>query len=377
MIVRTLLRRTLPAVLLVAAACGCRQDLNTIYGRRAGLGHSSVNGTAVLGEMFEARGHDVSSRTWLSPSIRRRADCIVWFPDDFQAPRQEVVDWLHQWLYESPGRTLIYVGRDFDAAPDYWERVEPLVPESDRPKVGVERTAAALASQARREALRDGESCEWFTVDARGAARRIRDVDGAEYWTSGWDPRKAELQVQARLVPSDYFAVELASQGDAVLSRSGYENGSQIILVNNGSFLLNLPLVNAEHRQLADALIALIGEDRNVVFLESGAGGPPLKEHESQSPPGLLNLFTVPPFDGIFLHLAVVGGVAALCLWPVFGPPASGGAPRLADFGRHVEALGALLQRTGDRPFAERAVEGFLSQQKERRLPTRRGRTAR
>lgn len=364
--------------LLVALFVGCQRDLNTVYGQRGGIGHTSVNGTAALGEMFDEYGHDVSSRTWLSPAIQRRADVIVWFPDDFDPPRQEVVDWLSDWLAEQPDRTLIYVGRDYDAAPAYWKAVAPLAPQGQRAKFETELKGAELARDGRRQQLVDGQSCDWFTIEAQGPARRVTDVDGLSDWAEwqgAFDVKQADIQMQGRLRPADYFAVELESRGDPIISRTIYENDSQILIVNNGSFLLNLPLVNAEHRKLAGMLIEQVGEDRNVVFLESGPGGPPLKEQETDAPPSLLNLFTVAPFDGIFLHLAVVGGVAALCLWPIFGPPSSGGATRLSDFGRHITALGALLQRTGDRAFAEAAVNRFHDQQAERRMPTRRGRS--
>ncbi len=56
---------------------------------------------------------------------RNWADCIVWFPDDFQPPSKKVRHWLEQWLSEAAGRTLIYVGRDFDAAPGTGRRSFP------------------------------------------------------------------------------------------------------------------------------------------------------------------------------------------------------------------------------------------------------------
>ena len=46
---------------------------------------------------------------------------------------------------------------------------------------------------------------------------------------------------------------------------------SQLLVVSNGSFLLNAMLVNHEHRKLAGKLIDTIGPGgRDVVFLESG-----------------------------------------------------------------------------------------------------------
>ncbi len=46
---------------------------------------------------------------------------------------------------------------------------------------------------------------------------------------------------------------------------------SQLLVVANGSFLLNAMLVNHEHRKLAGKLVDAIGPGgRDVVFLESG-----------------------------------------------------------------------------------------------------------
>ena len=102
---------------------GCGEQIETSYGHRSGMdGALSVNGTAVLAEMFERAGHSVYSRYWLSPGLWNRADCIVWFPDDFRPPNDKVRLWLEAWLADRSGRTLVYVGRDFDAAPCYWEK---------------------------------------------------------------------------------------------------------------------------------------------------------------------------------------------------------------------------------------------------------------
>ena len=86
-------------ILPLLASAGCDQDLDTTYGQRQGPGASlSVNGTAVLGEMFAQAGHKVSSWEVLSPRLKRRADCIVWFPDDFRPPSKKVRSWLVKWL---------------------------------------------------------------------------------------------------------------------------------------------------------------------------------------------------------------------------------------------------------------------------------------
>ena len=59
-----------------------------------------------------------SRRGWTTP--------IAWSgsPDDFQPPSPDVAVWFESWLATRPHRTLIYVGRDFDAAPWYWRKME-------------------------------------------------------------------------------------------------------------------------------------------------------------------------------------------------------------------------------------------------------------
>ena len=104
----------LAAGAMILSGCGTNR-LNSTYGQRGGAGTGSVNGTAVLGEMFEKAGHDVQSRTSLSPSLSA-ADVIVWAPDDFHPPPPKVQAWFNKWLARN-GKTLIYIGRDFDAAP--------------------------------------------------------------------------------------------------------------------------------------------------------------------------------------------------------------------------------------------------------------------
>ena len=93
-------------------------DIETEYGERneGGL-ESSVNGYRVLAGMFAKAGHTVSRRSGLSPGLKEAADVIVYAPDDFAPPEQSIIDWFKNWLSEKAGRTLIYIGRDFDAAP--------------------------------------------------------------------------------------------------------------------------------------------------------------------------------------------------------------------------------------------------------------------
>ena len=119
-------------LILVGLLMAMRRDerLPTAYGqRRGGEAARSVNGTAVLAEMFRKSGHRVTTTSRFSPRLNK-FDVIVWVPDDFGPPDKEHRDYLEQWLNSDPyrTRTVVYVGRDYNAALDYWERVVPETP---------------------------------------------------------------------------------------------------------------------------------------------------------------------------------------------------------------------------------------------------------
>jgi hypothetical protein len=174
---------------------------------------------------------------------------------------------------------------------------------------------------------------------------------------------------------------------------------SQLLLVSNGSFLLNATLVNHEHRKLAGKLIDAIGPGgRDVVFLESGQlkldqptspnpavnpspvpfippsdensvqrpreedadRGPPIRRAEpAPDAPNGLDFLLVWPTNWILLHFAMIG--ILYCFWklPIFGLPRAEDAAGLSDFGRHVDAVAALLRRTADRRYALSRVQHY------------------
>jgi hypothetical protein len=400
--------------LLTLLLAGCSRDIDTVYGQRQGpAAGASVNGTAVLGEMFEKAGHRVYSWRALSPRLGRRADCIVWFPDDFELPRPKVRQWLENWLDNASGRTLIYVGRDFDAAPLYWRRVLPDAPKQQQQLVR-ERLAEAEADYtAGRARLPKSDACGWFSV-AKALAlpqaeelknlaaklsitvgpelRQVKSLEGNAAWLEGIDAAKTDIELHSRLSPSNDAEVLLRSGDDVLVSRKQVGRG-RLIVVANGSFLLNLPLVNHEHRKLAGKLIDEIGPPgKTVVFLESrgrrasyrraerltrNGAGPPSRDDEKQAggngreqpntddgeppirgddpvstmPTGL-EIFGIWPTNWILLHLAAVGVIFCFSRWPIFGRPRTCEGASRSDFGHHVDALAELLKRTHDRAYA-------------------------
>ncbi len=376
--------RSFAAILIAlsTATTGCIEtgDLPTEYGQRtSGEAGISINGTGVLGGLFEQAGHRVVSRRYLSPSFRESADAIVWFPDDFNGPPTKVREWLDEWLAEQPGRTLIYVSRDFDAEPAYWRSVQPLAPPAQQ-KIIAQRLLEAETRRVEQHAqvplLEDND---WFEI-RRGqlsklpsrAEAALPDNDFHGEWARDIDWTKTQIEVASPIWPPDGDVVLLRHGMDILVSRhrvpAGSQgwldddaNSSQIIVVANGSFLVNAQLVNHEHRKLAAKLVEEIGPPvQRVIFLESEQGGPPVHETDpTQQMPGGLELFGVWPLGPILLHLAAVGIIFCFARWPIFGLPRDPARQGLGDFGQHLRALGELLSRTRDQQFAQSKVTAY------------------
>jgi len=319
-----------------------------------------VNGTAVLGEMVAQRGHTVLSAGRLSPKVRERADVIVWFPNDFHVPSEPVSDWLEDWLSENGGRTLIYVGRDFDAEPGYWEAVLASVPPGEEAEIQNLQRRAQLRFAISRVGIAPHEDCRWFSVQGRDRPRRVRTLEGQGAWLENVDPTRLGIELHGRLIPNPDAEVLLESEGDVLVSRLAIEE-SQVLLVANGSFLLNVPLVNHEHRRLAGRLIDRVGTPgKTVVFLESGRGGPPIRDDDPEPvPPSGLEVFHLWPANWILFHWAIVGILFCFCRFPIFGLPRDPVPEPAADFHRHLEAAGQWLARTRDTQYALSRLQAY------------------
>ncbi len=357
--------------LLILAAlplCGCSsQDLETYYGRhQIPVAAASVNGTDVLAGMFGEMGNSVYFRGTLVTSEMEAADTVVWFPNDYAVPREEVIQWFDEWLSGDSARTLVYVGRDFTAAPLYWQFMQ----QHGNPKLKREFQMRERDAQDRAIELSKGEltakddegdadeeedepvdplDCDWFLY-REGKLADVKSLSGP--WAAGIDAAQAEIQLGTTIVPKGRARRLLASNGKLLvgrMTRRRWPQG-QILLVANGSFLLNLPLVNHEHRKLAGKLIAATGEPGRVVFLESGPGGPPIDPPQVDQ--SLWTLFGAWPLSAILLQLAVLGVIFCFARWPIFGHPRHPAAETTSDFAQHVAAVGQLLARTRDARFA-------------------------
>ena len=355
------------------------------YGQRRGSGAAeSVNGTAVLAALFEQAGHRVHSST----ELNRRLDkdqTIVWAPDSFELPSPEARKFLDAWLQAEPGRTLVYIGRDYDAASEYWRQMLAQVDDERYDDYLRQLAHAQSEFAARRCEFPKHESCEWFVMKGDQPRRKIPDLDGP--WAAGVDATKTNVTLAGRLdlpdpaststaTSSNPYAtadnyveldVLLQSENDILAHRYRlrYWDESQVIVVANGSFTLNMGLVNKEHRKLAAHLVAECGESGSVAFLESGPRGLTVNEGpKSETGSHALRIFTVWPISFIFIHFAALGIVYCISVYPIFGRPQHLPGHSRSDFGQHIAALGELLRGTKDTLFAETRIRQYQTQAK-------------
>lgn len=396
-------RLTMLVALSMLTLTGCMDDhVPTDYGKHD---TRSVNGTDVFASMFTAAGHKVRfARRRLNERIRQRADCIVWVPDSYHLPTTAEQEWLYDdWLTQKSGRTLMYVARDYDAGPEYWKKMLQGAPADKVAEMRRRLGEAQTDAEARRAKMPTQIDCDWFRFIPAGApvtpgsnapAKEDKKDDksgstrlqGKPIWKADIDPAKLEIKVASKLDPVFDADVMLQLDGDVLVSRQRVvtEDGgsSQLIVVANGSFLLNLGLVNREHRKLAARLVTEIADAsftpplaapsgskttpttaatnvKQVYFVESDDNG--LELLTDENPAEIPEDQKWPPerLRTTFLHLAALAIILIISRWPIFGRPREENTQHESDFGRHVEALGDLLARSGNQGYAQGRLDHY------------------
>lgn len=351
---------------------GCRKpDLNTQYGKIAGrAGSDSVNGTSVFAEMFEESGFTVKRRQKISPRIDRFGT-IVWFPNDYSCPSPEAVAALNEWLAGNAGRTLIYVGRDYDSRGDYLTEVMHDAPVEQKEEL-LRQKAEGTYIQVRRSEISgefsfgqevffpesDLNECEWFEK-IRVKRRKTSSLSGS--LATGLVPGKAQIELSTLLSPGnddDLGSSEtlLEADGNSFVTKltiGASELKNSLIVVSNGSFLLNYALVNREHRRLASNLIDQCESAGGVLFLESGPRGIEVSDSDTTNHNNWAWI-AQPPLRYIVPHFLLWCVLYCFVYFPIFGRPKRIKKRNTSTFRTHVNAMGKLLERS-DHP--DRAID--------------------
>lgn len=353
-------------VMVLPWLMGPNTEINKIYGRHKSRARTSVNGTSVFAKMFQRRGSRVTTWMQLSPRLQR-SDTIVWVPNSFELPTADQAEYLEdQWLATDDGRfrTLIYVARDYDAAIEYWQAIGDSASGSDYLE-SRSRLARTQADHAYARSLTGVEmKCDWFSIENHQRFTKIHATKGP--WSQDLEIAKTNISVAGRMIlpeaeGSRKTEVLLGAPETPLIVRITDEYAwpdGQIVVLLNGSSVLNLPLVNHENRKVAARLIDACEDPYRVTFLESDASGIRISNHDPNSYSGFEAL-TVWPINVILLHLVVAGILFCVMVFPIFGRPRRIVEDVPNQFGKHVRAMGQLLSLSGDREAAINKVQQY------------------
>lgn len=357
------------SVAVIACLVGCQSSdsLNIEYGKVIGRrGSTSLNGVSVLADMYQERGLRVKSRNRISPRIYDY-NTLVWFPDRNSCPSEEAIEALDLWLSEGYMRTLVFVGRDYDCQTDYLTRVLADAPTDQKEEILRQLAEARLLQDSRRSLVDfwTGETrakCEWFeqvTLPHEKASQLSGPmasslVSNPQLGSSGPQlemgtllaPRtgkdKGDWQSQSLL---DADGHEFAFCLSLPVNRYDESNENKILVVSNGSFLLNFALVDPVNRQLAGKLIDESAGFGDVLFLESGPGEIKVSDSDTINQNSWAWIAEA-PLRYIVPHFLMWGILFCFVFFPIFGRPRKRETDTTSNFRNHVNAIGKLFGRS-------------------------------
>lgn len=332
-------------------AAGCR-DIDTGYGHASG---QSINGTGVFAGLLEGRGHKVGVSHRLHHELD--TDTLVRFSPFPDQPPDDETEWYNNWLTEGYGRTLVYVLNGFDTEREFWTTVRAALPADANPET-ISRLDWKI-SQSRDQsnfwkpggatpASEEFRVMPLFRLDPSGQAASGDELGGE--WAEEYELGPAKFPLARPLIENPVSYPLLTKGGKIAVAEIERGNG-RVLVVANGSFLLNEGLVHRDRRPLASLVADWIGPDgRKIVFIE----GPfPLLDLPNSN---LFRLLFVDPLTYVIPHLILLGILAVAARAVRLGRPR---AERITNAERpaaHAEALGDLMSRGRDERDARAQV---------------------
>lgn len=382
---------------LLVLQTGCYDFVTDFtYGKSA---DKSINGVSVFANLLRDRGHSVSRKRRLTNRFDRY-DTVVWTPDNKAHPPEKVVAWLEQWLAKGDPRVLIFVGRSYDGKRPYYQgKFDTATPEA---REGWQRELAEEIMRNREFTYDwgtnsgDPTTTFWYEKDENVKVDATK-IGGP--WAEDIDSNRIDLKCQSLLKP---LALEDYNDNDEVPQlpvefdedgQSGYFDddywveefredeitvkelltvdgkpfafeistattpGRKVIIISNGSFLLNYPLVKPENRKLAAKVADEVTGD--VVFLESGYSWPSIGG--SGNDPALHWTWVgQAPMNYIVPHFLFWGVLYCFVFYPNFGRPKRIQFHPPKAFQSHVKAVAAILGRSKEKNWARQVVDLWL-----------------
>jgi hypothetical protein len=343
---------------LFPVGCG-PTEVDTTYGRSRG---TSINGTGAFAELLRQEGHEVRAAIRATSTLAGWANVVVRFSAHPGPPDQKEGKWLFDWLMAEPGRKVVYVPRDFDAEPEFWEAMLAAEPKGANPEV-LERikkkrdlAAWSWVADLPPNPKQPATAADWFAVGPRPPAPSpCKKLEGP--WADEVDAAKAAVWKHEGFKAEGDEVVCLRGDGTPLVLTWSFDNGSQVLAVANASFLLNASLLNPARRPLTMRVAGWIGPGPvHVALVEGSRALDGASESASSSP---FHLFTVRPFGWVATHLLIFLLLLALSIAVRLGRPRPEPPSGVERPSAHPEALGALLARTGRADAARSLLEAY------------------
>jgi hypothetical protein len=409
----------LSAIVLLSA--GCRSQVTSVYGESENYAAKcSPGGLTVLRAMAEEQGHRTYTVRSLSPANMQRLNTLIWCPDSFPNHNPATFAWIEKWLSQGD-KTLVYIGRDFSPHWAYWSDIAKQYGKSPATRaqwlVALDEAAAAKNTlDTKRRAAYSTSATPWCLWNsAGGAMRSVKELHGP--WREGIQANDTSIAIRSS--PSPLKASELTrlkdelesiqaqraikpnkkntppppfiaspddweSQQIQLASGMSLENlpdlqpllsdseanlligvvdhnpvsRSKIFLVNNNSLFCNYSMLRAAHRQLASKMIAEFSPGG--VGLVAGAFDPKVRSDNQDERQQGFEMLTVWPLNVVAIHAAFLGIATMIVFFPIFGRPKRLRRKSTADFGLHIDAIGALMQKSGDKEYATAQIAEYF-----------------
>ena len=341
---------------LIPAGCG-PSAVDTTYGRSRG---KSINGTGAFAEVLRQGGHEVRVAVRMTDALAEWSTVLVRYALHPGPPDVEEGRWLAEWLRARPGRKVVYVLQDYDAEAEFWDAMLAAEPKDARPedldRIKHKRDfARSWVGGLPAKAKEPAKESEWFALEPKPASPSTCKTLGGP-WAEGVDAGAAAVPKHETFRVEDE-PVLLDGDGSPLAISWSFDNGSQVLAVANGSFLLNASLLNRARRPLTMRVADWIGPDAGrLAFVE---GARPLAEGEDSASTNPFHLLQVWPFDWISIHLMAFLLLLALSYAVRLGRPVPEPPSGVERPSAHPEALGALLARTGRADAARGLLDAY------------------
>jgi hypothetical protein len=388
---------------------GCA-TISTDYGKTKGTsGYKSLNGFGALRTSYEKSGFRSRDVSRLSDRVMR-TDVIVWTPQVLGSVTPQVTRWFERWLSRG-SKTLVYIVPDSGSEADYWIEAAKLAPPEQR--LEYRKRAAKSINERMRWRLnrRQVQSNGWFRIETLVQRERLGEVSGpwqkelkklpaslskpsVEFAVSAFDEDKntatAVANANAGFVingptgpgtpqwsmptetsptktPINFSTLVETGAGNPIVAEVGSDKwkDSKIIVVAGGSLLTNYAFTRPFSRRLAAKIVAEStpagDQDLRAGFLTSNWNQIPVSETKPGAPVASgMELLTVWPISLVTMHGVMLGLVICLMLLPIFGRPKRIRRSSQSDFGDHLDAVAALMNKAGGERYARARISEYM-----------------